>query len=561
MPDEKPPIKPKMKLASQLDLRDQVDKWVARVENPEGLEARQTFGRHQTESERRHEQWRQGVFEIVVWLIALGLVALLVMSNWAAIKGFLDWALGDDDPVAVEIPSSTPVPSKVTTSMFSGVAYQLGEDLGWVRSDLFSDLTYYAAGEVMTGEYQGAKRYFAVGLLVSDSTLATYEFWQLPDGQVILNGEKQNPQRFLRLLNDYYVRMIFDDKVVMIDQLQGDWPQTLPVSASMILYRREVLTDLGPYDGVNRGSPRLALALPQEYYQPLDKLASQTYVDLSFYSKMYSGDELYAQIAPNIALSDEWIADRFLFGGSKVIVMDKTGVSYVYELVFRDKWENYQPTRETDLRNLEYYKQELIKYTATASFASYKERALAGQVLALPDGQPRMPMIDFGLPGINFAASEFEFSGDKPVFSQYTSAYTAVCDPRIDAKVVQNVSRDELLQVGRLFASQLPVYVLRDREHLLEQLAYRMKFTNSTLPWIDVGRAHLELLLSLSDLPEDKKREVRRGEKPLEVTSARAYAGGMPLLFIPDPWGRYLLVWENELDFLRECGIISDSSN
>ncbi len=559
MTDDGQLVKPKMKINSQFDLREEVDKFVSKVENPDGRQAQETFGRHQTAQEIRAEKIRTFVFEMGVWLLALFLVALIVFFNWSSIKSFLDLVMGDRDPAPVVLPEPEVTPSNVVTSMWTGTAYQLSEDLGWIRSDLFSDLTYYAAGEAVTPEYQGAKRFFAVGILTSDSTLATYEFWQLPDGQVLLNGEKQNPIRYMRLLNDFYVRMIFTDKVSIIDQLQGDWPLTLPISASMLAYRREVLTDLGPYDGVNTGSPRLALALPREYYQQLSPLDAANYLDLRLYAKMYSGEELYSQIAPNLSSSDEWIADRFLFGGSKLIVTDKTGVSYVYELVFRDKWDNYLPTHEYDLRSLEYYKQELIKYTATASFASYKQKALAGQVLALPDGQPRMPVISYGLPGIDFAAREFEFS-ETPVFSRYTSAYTAACYPRIDAKVIQNVTSDELVAVGRLFTSQLPVYRLRDREHWLEQLAYRLKITRATIPWSEIVAAHQELLIKLNQISEDNARDIRRGEKALEQTSDRQYAAGLPLLLIPDPWGRYLLVWEDDLDFLRNCDIIPESN-
>ena len=112
----------------------------------------------------------------------------------------------------------------------------------------------------------------------------------------------------------------------MIDQLVGDWPETLAISPSMLLYRRELLTDLGPYDDILYGSPRLALSLPTQYYQPLELLDASKYIDLKLYSKMYSGEELFAQIAPNLSATDEWIADRYLFGGTKVIIEDKTGI-------------------------------------------------------------------------------------------------------------------------------------------------------------------------------------------------------------------------------------------
>ena len=555
-PTEQDLIKPKIKRAPQETLKQMTQRLINKVEQPEGIEARRTFGRHQTPEEIRRDNLKKVVLEMSLWIVALLIVFVIVNVNWPTIERFIDWATGKNNPEIVSIPSAPPVQPSIHESIFTGSADQLGEDLGWLRTELFANLTYYAAGEVISGEYTGARRFFAVGLLISDGSLVSYEFWQLPDGQILLNGEKQNPARWLTLLNDYYVRMFFSDEVIMIDQLVGDWPETLAISPSMLLYRRELLTDLGPYDDILYGSPRLALSLPTQYYQPLELLDASKYIDLKLYSKMYSGEELFAQIAPNLSATDEWIADRYLFGGTKVIIEDKTGVSYVYELVFNDTWDRYQPTRDDDIRHLEFYKQELIKYTATASFASYRQRALRGDVLALPDGQPRMPAIHQGLPGINFATTDFEFTANKPAFASYTSAYTAVCYPRIDAKVLQGITSDDLVQIGRIFSSQLPVYTLRDREHALNRMAYDLKLGAGTIPWESVYPAFFDLMLTMKDVPQDKIQEIRRGEIPLEKLTQSEYVSGTPLLIIPDPWGRYLLVWENDLDFLPDCGII-----
>ena len=176
--------------------------------------------------------------------------------------------------------------------------------------------------------------------------------------------------------------------------------------------------------------------------------------------------------------------------------------------------------------------------------------------MALPDGQPRMPAIHQGLPGINFATTDFEFTANKPAFASYTSDYTAVCYPRIDAKVLQGITSDDLVQIGRIFSSQLPVYTLRDREHALNRMAYDLKLGAGTIPWESVYPAFFDLMLTMKDVPQDKIQEIRRGEIPLEKLTQSEYVSGTPLLIIPDPWGRYLLVWENDLDFLPDCGII-----
>ncbi len=548
--------KPKVRRAGGLSLNQTVDKLVDQVENPADREAKATFGYRQTEEERRREKALHLTLELCFWVVALVVVYGVIRANWLKIKAFLDLAMGDADPVIVEEPAATPVPERTVSSYFTGTAYQIGDDLGWIRREFFSDLTYYFGGEVTHGMYTGAKRYFAVGLAVGDSSLATYEFWELPDGSVLLNGEKQNPQRWLQLLNDYYVRMFFADKVVMTDQLEGDWPETIQISPSMLLYKREILTDLGPYDGINVGSPRLALALPSTYYQQLAPLQASDHLDLKFYSKMYSGDELFSQIAPNIAADDEWIADTYLFGGTKVVVTDRTGVSYVYELVLNDTWEKYRSTRDNERRYVEFYQQDLIKYTTTASWVAYKERTLNGQVVALPDGQPKMPAIQGGLPGINFSIADFEFAGRKPQFESFVSGYTAVCYPRIDAKVVQNLTRDDLVQVGKLFYSQLPVYILADDEHALNRLAYNLKLVDNTIKTSEQKTAFMELFMEIEDMNENDRRDCRSGEKTVPLPSLLQYAAAMPVLFIPDPWGRYLMVWENDLDFLEDCGII-----
>ena len=554
--EEQKTAKKKFGLSLGKKVQSGVSQVIDQVEQPSGQAARETFGYRMTDEEKRRAKTKRTVIEIVSWLGALGLVVGILAWNWEKIRNFFDFVVEPEPEVVVEAP--VVIESQVVESVLAGMTIQIEQDLGWVREELFDDLVYYQAGELVGGDYVGAKRYIATGILRENGTLRVYEFWEMKDGRVLLNGGKPNPILWLQTMEDFYLGMYFDDKVQLVDSLMGDFPQTLPLNSEMMLYRREMLTQLGPYDGAVVGMPRLELTLSPDYYEQLPALDARNYPELKFYSKMYNSDELFSQIADNIHPSDDAIVDEYLYGGTKVVVTDRTGLSMVYELVFNYQWENYRRNSlNRDLQNLEFYQQELIKYTATAAYQEYKRQVLVGvEEPEIPTGRPTLPKLEVGIPGFSFEVQAFEFDEAMPGFARYISAYTAPCVARIDAKVLQNVTMSDLRQVGRIFIPQTSLYVLADDYHPLNHLAYNLKFVQETIPEEEFLERNREVLVAIGDYNRSQANLILSGRRQPELPTFEQYVNKMPLLVMTDPWGRLLLVWENDVEFLQECGTI-----
>ncbi len=538
-----------------INVKEKVADFVDRVENPRGMEAQQTFGYRPTAAEVERKNWRRKLFDWGWWFLALFLVWVVIALNWQTISNFFDFLT--TKPEVIEVPVIETEPTVTTvSSIFEGKTRELGADMGWLRNEFFDDVMYYEAGEAVSGLFAGGKRYYVTGILHRDGSLRVYEFWQLTDGAVYLVTRQTNQNLWRQNLQDYYLDVLFSDQVKAIDQVASDFPQTLEVSNTMTLYRREVLTDLGPYDGAVAGAPRLELVLDPAYYESLSPLEARDYVDLKFYRKKYNAQELISQVANNLNLTyDGVLVEQYLDGGSKVVVVDKTGLAMVYELVHTFAWKNYERNLAQSLQSLDYYEGQLVRYTSTPEFLAYKQALLAVEPAELPAGLPQVSNLVTGLPGFSFGKNDFQFLDVSPLFSTYTSGYTANCWPQIDAKVLKNVSLDDLEAIGLLTVSNDPVYVLADYDHGLYQLAYDLKFSDNTVDDEVMSLYNQQLLTQLSPYSREELAEIEKGEMLARKPDYYQYVEHLPLLIVRDPWGQFLLLWENDITFLAECVI------
>ena len=554
--------KPKQKLSVE-PWKNKVSELVETVENPKDREAKATFGYRATEAEKQRSAALKTLFDVGIWLVALVLIALILALNWQTLRDFFD-LMGQKPANSPELTPVTTVSETATTglidSIFAGTVHQI-VDQGWLRAQFFDEMTYYQAGEVVSGEYQGAWRYLVVAVETGTRQLKVYELWRLANGQVYLNGGRPRLDAWIANLEDYYLHQYFADGVNWLDTLPSDWPQTLPLDATTLMYRRGFLTDFGPYDATTVGEAALGIALSPEYYQSLSLLESRAYHDLKFYTKMYDSDDLYTQVAPNLNPSDDNLVDKYLFGGTKVVVMDKTGVSVIYEMVSKDAWEKYQKNSlNRDLLSVEYYGQDLARYTQTSAFAAYKAGILSGATMTLPVGTPTRPEVELGLPGWQLATGEFEFNAENtPLYQAWNSALTSACQGILDAKVVQNVALEDLESVGQVYVSQKPIYRLKDQNHDLYKLAYDLKFTDSEFSQDELIENNFVYYIVLNEYSRQDLNRILSGRMPIAVPTQVAYAGRSPLLFVTDPWDRIVMLWESDLDFLRDCVIIEEN--
>jgi hypothetical protein len=456
----------------------------------------------------------------------------------------------------------TPTTHLVST-IFSGRAREINEDLGWLRSEFFNSVHYYEAGTAVGGSFPGAKRYFAVVNQKPSRALKVYEFWQLADGEVVLAGGRPNVALWLQNLEDYYLAQFFADKVRLQDEIASDFPQTITISPTMILYRREVLKDLGPYDAHVYGDYllRLDLSLSGREYQKLEPLQAVNYKDLTFYTKLYSSSELQSQVAPLVTPQQAATISDYVLAGTKVVVTDSTGIAMVYELIFVDQWENYRRSNlNSDLQQLEYYRQNLITYTATSAFGEYKARLLAGSAGEMPVGKPIQPKVERGLPGFVFTNVQFSFNQGTSKYAYYIGGLTTVCNRLVDGKVLSEITPAELETVGRVSIPQTPIYRIKDPTHPLNQLAYELKIAQETIDPVTYQTVNFDLLISIKDYQDARLiNRIRKGEEPLELPTLQEYIATNPLLIIFDPWERPVLIWEADLEFSSDCVTIDDS--
>lgn len=553
---------------------EKVQNLIDKVENPANLSARTTFGYKPTETEKKQKEQIWALFEKVWWILVLLVVGLILIFNWPVVSSFYCLLTNCQPPENEVLPTLAPAPAPaVVNSIFSQRAVALTQDFGWLRANFFSKMQYYSAGEVVSGGYTGAKRFYVATQRKADQVFRLYEFYQLSSGEVVLIGGRPNVRLWMQNLQDYYLGQYFADNVRFQDEMFDDFPTTLPVSETMLLYRREVLTDLGPYDcNVHNGAyfdctyygqPELALSLSPSAWQRLPALKANLYKDLNFYAHPYSPQERQSQIASNLLPEDYLVASQYIVGGSKVIVQDSTGVNMVYELVFKDQYENYQrQSLNNDLRNLGFYQQELVKYTATQAFADYKNKLFAGEAADLPIGKPNTPVIDYSLPGFVFTNKQFQFAGEKhPQYSFYIGAFSSICSRLVDGKVMQQISTADLEEIGRVAIPQAPLYRLKNSQHPLNNLIYNLKIASPRFEEAAYKQLNQERLLAIQDLdPRDKER-IRQGKQELPLPTLADYINSEPLLFILDPWQRPIAIWEADLEFLANCVTIGEDSS
>ena len=87
----------------------------------------------------------------------------------------------------------------------------------------------------------------------------------------------------------------------------------------------------------------------------------------------------------------------------------------------------------------------------------------------------------------------------------------------------------------------------------MNALAYNLKFVYSNLTDSQLKTLNLEKYLAMSDYSRGEAEQIRKGRKDMELPTLVQYAAKTPLLFVADPWQRWLVLWENDLDFLAEC--------
>ncbi len=516
--------------------------------------AQATFARKPTEKELKRKTLIIEMIEKGWWILAMVIVLILLWLNRFNFTSFFDFLLEPETPTPVPATEKpTALKSQVVAATIMGEVRKLDEDLGFLNENFFTEVNYYSAGQWTTGEYANGERIVVVAK--KGERVRSFVFVKMPDGEVFFDGGKPNTVTWLQNLQGFYLLNEIKAQaknIKFVSQVTSDHPDFLPVSEKMILYKERLLTDSGPYENESSGMTSLPLPLNANEYKNLSSLAADNYTTLKIYEKIYNLSELQSQVTNNWTDEDLKIMDTYLRGGTKFVVTDATGLAYIYELVYKDKYEAYKKeTLETELFSLNLYQEELAKYTATEQFELFQKDLANGINAEWPVGLPKTPPVGQNLPGFDYKTTAFE---DVTLFfNSYIPALISTCSDILDAKVLQNLTMAELEAVGRIFVPQATVYKLKDQNHPLNQLAFDLKFRGTGLTDDEIVAANESLILSMKNYTRQELNDIAKGKKKIELPTVSEYASKVPLLFVVDPWQRVLMLEEADVASQPDC--------
>ncbi|MDO5561647.1 MAG: hypothetical protein Q4G02_02640 [bacterium] len=512
--------------------------------------AQNTFGRRVTQEEIVHREKVANFFEKFLWLVAVIVVMIILWASWPKIEAFLDLLTEPSAAEQISTPQVMETTSQVVQPILSGSLYRSTEDFGYLRTTAFTEINYYMAGKFASGKYADAERIIAVAQR-NNGEVMNFTFVRTAVGEIFLVGGKPNPQQWLKTLQSFY---LFDEinqdaqTIRLVDEIETDHPQTLPVSKAMVLYKQNLLTQVGPYPG-EAETAKLNSNLDFQEYHNLSLLQAQNYPGVKIYDKVYNRDELLNQVRTNLVPNEEAVLDTYINSGTKFVVLDSVGVPVVYELVFTDRYQNYQQDALTkELFALDLYQKELAKYAASDNYLAYRKHVEETQAVQLPEDGPAAPVVGQNLPGFSYAVTDFEFNSDiATVFTDFGPALLSSCTSQKDTKVIQNLTTDDLEPVGKIFVPQATLYRLIDENHPLLQLAYNAKFVNTGLDETEIVAENQDLIVPMKPYTKSELSRIRNGRLKVTLPTLAEYAQQMPLLFTIDPWGRILMIQESAI--------------
>lgn len=516
--------------------------------------AQATFARKPTEKEIKQKTTIVELIEKAWWVLIVVFILIFLAFNLNNLKQFGDWLFTAKEALPDSSLTETQIKSQVVLPILTGTTYKVETDLGFLNQEVFKEINYYLAGKFTSGEYNGGQRIIALAEK-NNGQKVKFVFVATEEGTIFLDGGKPNTQLWRETVESYYLLGEINKKEVniqLVEQIVNDHPDFLTVNNDLVLYREELLTESGPYQNGGTAATALALTLNTDEYQIMTGTATANYPSLKVYGKVYSLEELQNQVAANWSADHLQIMDKYLNRGTKYIIVDQTGVPYVYELAYKDKYEAYQQkTLAEEIFALSTYSKELKQYTATEDFSIYAKDFANGTEVALPEGLPDLPMVGKDLPGFIYDSDAFEKM--ETSFKRYIPGFTVSCTHLVEAKILQNLSLEELEPVGKIFASQTIIYKLKDADHPLYHFLYDLKFKNTGLGEEEIVKQNYDLILSMKNYTRSELSAIERGQRTVQTPTFTEYVAKNPLLIVVNSLGDILAMSEGDFITHPEC--------
>jgi hypothetical protein len=409
-------------------------------------------------------------------LIILLIIVIFAVAGYFFVKSGFKISISQNPTSQTTQPVASAIPSQ--NNLFTGKLTKLSQDLGLLKQGMTDDkFTYYSAGVFDSGDLNGYTRIIAIDSpsamgIAPKYILATKDFKTYilndPDNATTKysGDDQQNPYYFLD-----------KSKVISTANFDNEQPQSISLDNNFSLYFDEFFT-------TQENSNLNGLNAINTDFSSFQKLASPD-KNLTMYFQ--------SETNPN---------NKYILGDTKIIVVDSTGLPFVYSLTTPKVISIYQ-TKEQQ------YISDLQKYTnkETTTFPTY----------VYP-------------PHLGFSGSDIVNSTGLSFYKDYETAFPAACAEDLDTKVV-NVNDSDLKQIG--VANGVAVFGLKDSGSEFNSLQYHSKMDGWASDPADFQTANPGIT---------------------EPTNVSDYSKNNPLLFIKDYWGRWIALGEWDINLVGGCG-------
>ena len=394
-------------------------------------------------------------------------------------------------------------PTQVTR-IFSGIVKKLDKKLDLfdysVKGDTYGDASetttsYFEAGEFISGKYKDYKRIIAIR---SDSGYklepSPYIFATKDYKEYIYNKDTEGDRSNTLDSNKVTKKDILDTEA--IDEIPID-DQFVLVKESIGMMQDTIVIDSDPdkTGGVTMKS------ILKTNFDEKDRLKSN-YPNLSFYE---SPVDIYFGGTP-----DE-IQTKYFSRISQVTVTDSTGVGYRY----------FVSRKDTAAKNKKDLEDSKIQGEIDLAIGKLQNRGVTDENFLPPFPKKRIE----AYLGLSFLRGETDIQSS--IFNKYLS-YNQGCMMPKQYSFIANIQDSDVEKIGEITNSHIAIYSLKDKQSQVLSNSYSSRFSQGF------------------DMLATK-------EQILAKPSQQDYLSKNPLLFIKDPWGRYIMMQEYDHHYGIPC--------
>lgn len=423
-------------------------------------------------------------------VIILIVITLLLVAGYFLIPANIKDSLFSKTPLVTSTPQSTVVPNK--KSLFTGKLTKLTQDL-----KLFTETEDMKLNERFGGFVYYSAGQFASGKFEGYTRIIATSPQNGPGTSPVFVLATKDFQTYVLDDPDNLVKLPADDyqnPYTLLDKTKVTMTATFPNEQPKIISldnKYSIYFDNMPTESV-------ASTFKDGNGNPIYENVLKTDVSgLQKLSSQYKNLTFYAWKSASPA-------NKFVIAESKVVILDSTGLPAMYSLTTPKDANAYPAIKQ--------------KYDEDA------RKAQADHSITFPTFPSP--------PHLGFASSDITGVSGTPLYTDYQTAFPGACAFDLDTRVV-SVQDSELKQIGT--AKGLDVFALKDSSSELIGLQYDSKMSY----YKDGG---------LGMMFEDVNKGMT---KPASVSD---YAAKNPLLFVKDPWGRWIALGEWDIKLPGGCG-------